>query len=840
MTSFCRADESAESICENNDKDCKTCINAHPSCAWCGEVGEATVTKFMKRCKTHSQIKASCKDSDGNVSKLITYPESHKEILKNLPFTNAGPDFFDNETNIGKTVIQMAPQNLTVKLRKGQSVKVNVTFRKVIDYPLDLYYVMDLSNSMGDDLEVLQRLGTTLFDDIKSKVTKNVQLGFGSFVDKVMMPYASTVEEQLRDPCTNQEGKASCAPPFGFRHQVNITGDADTFVKAINSTRISGNIDIPEGSLDALMQIAVCTEEIRWRPGATRVILLTTDASPHLAMDGKLAAILEANDMKCHMERGANSYLGPDALVYSKSKFMDYPSLGQLKEVFEINRIHSIYAVTAEVHDLYKPIEKLLNDAYVAKLLSDSSNIIPLINETYSELKKRIALATPTAPDNIEISYRVFCPGINQSEAVVSDKLQCDGVEIGNEVVFEFEFKAKDCPSERKPESIVLKSSSIQDEVVINIEYLCECECQSTAEPGSSKCNAVGSLTCGVCSCDAGKEGSLCQCSSTVNGVDVKESCKRPGSELYCEDAGTCECGKCERCIAPANGTYCECLTTGCPSNRDGVCGGADKGWCNNCPGKDQEKCVCLGEFSIRPSDKTCSCHPDQCRVRLSDALCSGRGNCSCDTCVCNEPQKWSGRYCETCTDPSCTGVDMSCAGDTIRKCAACKHRKDDCTEACPSNSFIVYAKEPRFPDCSGCTPTSTTWDCKECAKFSSTQKTATSCKEEQSDGCTYEYKVYWLKSNQFQVYVKKYNYEDDCPQPVDPVYIVLPVVGGILIFGIIALIIWKLYINHRDRVQYEDFLEEQKRRKWTKGENPIFAKPEQKFSNPMFDGKED
>ena len=33
---------------------------------------------------------------------------------------------------------------------------INITFRRVVDYPLDLYYVMDLSNSMRDDLETLQ------------------------------------------------------------------------------------------------------------------------------------------------------------------------------------------------------------------------------------------------------------------------------------------------------------------------------------------------------------------------------------------------------------------------------------------------------------------------------------------------------------------------------------------------------------------------------------------------------------------------------------------------------------------------------------------------------------
>lgn len=54
-----------------------------------------------------------------------------------------------------------------------------------------------------------------------------------------------------------------CAPPFGFRHQLAITGNATDFQKAVEGTRVSGNIDIPEGSFDALMQIAVCEEVSR-------------------------------------------------------------------------------------------------------------------------------------------------------------------------------------------------------------------------------------------------------------------------------------------------------------------------------------------------------------------------------------------------------------------------------------------------------------------------------------------------------------------------------------------------------------------------------------------------
>jgi len=41
--------------------------------------------------------------------------------------------------------------------------------------------------------------------------------------------------------------------------------------------------------------------KIGWRKEATHLVVVTTDASFHMALDGKLAAILEANDMNCHL-----------------------------------------------------------------------------------------------------------------------------------------------------------------------------------------------------------------------------------------------------------------------------------------------------------------------------------------------------------------------------------------------------------------------------------------------------------------------------------------------------------------------------------------------------------
>jgi len=63
------------------------------------------------------------------------------------------------------------------------------------DYPVDLYYLMDLSKSMEDDKEKLSALGDLLSATMRN-ITSNFRLGFGSFVDKVLMPYVSTIPKK--------------------------------------------------------------------------------------------------------------------------------------------------------------------------------------------------------------------------------------------------------------------------------------------------------------------------------------------------------------------------------------------------------------------------------------------------------------------------------------------------------------------------------------------------------------------------------------------------------------------------------------------------------------------
>ena len=72
---------------------------------------------------------------------------------------------------------------------------MNLEFKQAEDYPVDLYYLLDLSQSMSDDLEKLQKLGKKLGEEMKN-ITRDFRLGFGSFVDKTVMPYISTVPKK--------------------------------------------------------------------------------------------------------------------------------------------------------------------------------------------------------------------------------------------------------------------------------------------------------------------------------------------------------------------------------------------------------------------------------------------------------------------------------------------------------------------------------------------------------------------------------------------------------------------------------------------------------------------
>lgn len=75
-----------------------------------------------------------------------------------------------------------------------ETFNISLTYKHMANYPADIYYMMDGSKSMADDKDMLHSVGKELAEGMK-KITSNLQLGFGIFVDKPVLPYVSTMSK---------------------------------------------------------------------------------------------------------------------------------------------------------------------------------------------------------------------------------------------------------------------------------------------------------------------------------------------------------------------------------------------------------------------------------------------------------------------------------------------------------------------------------------------------------------------------------------------------------------------------------------------------------------------
>lgn len=68
----------------------------------------------------------------------------------------------------------------------GEAQKFALKFKRAEDYPIDLYYLMDLSFSMKDDLENVKNLGTHLMTEMQ-KITSDFRIG--KETQRIFPPY---------------------------------------------------------------------------------------------------------------------------------------------------------------------------------------------------------------------------------------------------------------------------------------------------------------------------------------------------------------------------------------------------------------------------------------------------------------------------------------------------------------------------------------------------------------------------------------------------------------------------------------------------------------------------
>ncbi|XP_036400959.1 integrin beta-2-like isoform X1 [Megalops cyprinoides] len=747
---------------------CADCIRSGPFCMWCKQpnftkTGEPDAT----RCDTWSLLaEKGCLESN------IISPKSHHIPVEDRPLSKATPS---------QQPVQLRPQEVKLALRPGLPYTFQFNFKRAEDYPVDLYYLMDLSYSMKDDLLKVKRLGRDLWTAL-GKTTSRARIGFGAFVDKTVLPFTDTNQKKLKKPCPEEE--QYCQPPFGYRHVLNLTDKYDLFNEMVASQHISGNLDPPEGSLDAIMQAAVCGDKIGWG-NSTRLLVLTTDAGFHMAGDGKLGSILLPNDCECHLDEN---------LMYSKSNKLDYPSVGQVARKLAENNIQPIFAVTSNMEQIYRKLKEIIPKSEVGVLSDDSSNVVTLIENAYKSLSSNVIVTHEALPQHVTVTYTSNCANGHQP----SPQGTCDNVGLDKEVEFNVTVTAKQCIDET---SFLIGALGFTEKMKVSLTTQCNCECDEPKNASHPGCNGHGQIVCGMCSCNAGYLGQRCECHvGDKDESHLRAACQKDnGTE--CSGLGECVCGVCQ-CHTSEDGKtiygkYCECDDKSCEVHHNKLCGGHGKCDCGTCKcdqGYQGSACQC--------EKSTKSCTPTN-----ASQVCYGRGDCLCNMCQCKEGYKPP--FCK-----ECPGCPSPCAA--AASCIECLGFQTgplskNCSESC---SHIQH---------------------KMVDKLMKRHTSKKHCKERDVENC---WMVFTMEEQDgFNSYMAEIQTERECPEPPNVARIIGGAFMGVALVGIIILAIIKAIIYMRDRKEYKKFLKEQQKSRW-KNANPLFSAATTTVQNPFFSGE--
>ncbi|XP_015190709.1 PREDICTED: integrin beta-PS-like [Polistes dominula] len=792
----------SESICASQET-CGKCLQT-PKCVWCstntfGQNGQ--IVRCVTREKLLKEGDLWCKKDD------VVDIQNSMTIIENLTLSSIK----------GKNPVQIQPQRIKLRLRKDEEYRIILKYSQAEDYPVDLYYLMDLSYTMKAYKNKLSELAVKLQSAMK-KLTSNFRLGFGSFIDKAVLPMNHIEKEWLQNPCYG--GYTTCAPAYGFKHQLSLTENAKLFQEEVRKTETSGNIDLPEGSFDALMQAIVCSKEIGWRDKARHLLVLSTDDTFHLAGDGKLAGIVEPNDCQCHLDKQG---------YYSHSLLQDYPTIAQIVKQSQEHNINIIFALptkkNSDSYRLYQNLSEIIRGSSIDTMEGNGQNIVALISRQYEQLVSSVSMMD-NKPNFINVKYYSRC--LNATEKLMEWQ-ECGGLRVGNVIEFEIVLKAFECPknlSERH-QVLEIRPLGINESLTVDIEILCDCPCEEkeNSELNSVKCREKGTLTCGICFCNDGFYGKQCECKGQEfdsSSQNVTEDCKASNtSNEICSGHGACKCGVCN-CMKRENpqeifyGKYCECDNFSCKRSGDEVCGKHGKCECGRCncrPGFSGETCDC------KETNSTCIL-PSTNKVGKSSTICSGRGDCICGKCHCHEKDKirYSGEFCEEC--PNCPG--QRC--EELKDCVECMAygtgplaQNGTCNCYYQINIVDVVEEDPEN-------------DYKLDTHY---------CRTDGDGGCFFAFKYEYVgkgenKDKMIKILVQK---KPECPVPIDVFGVALGVAISVILAGLLIILIWKMVTMVHDKREYEKFERERVLARWNRSDNPLYKHAVSTFNNPTFKG---
>ncbi|XP_068119377.1 integrin beta-4 isoform X1 [Hyperolius riggenbachi] len=642
---------------------------------------------------------------------------------------------------------QVYPQHMSMRLRAGEEHTFEYRVFEPLDTPVDLYILMDFSYSMSDDLENLKKMGESL-SNVISKMSTNYTIGFGKFVDKVTVPQTDMRKEKLKQPWPDS------TPPFSFRNVIRLTNNINEFRDKLMQEKISGNLDAPEGGFDAILQTAVCKDQIGWRDGSTHILVFSTESAFHYEADGMnvLDGILKRNDEHCHLNSSGH---------YTYDTEQDYPSVPTLVRLLAKNSIIPIFAVTDYSYSYYVKLRTYFTLAEIGVLNEDSSNIVQLLEEAFGKIRSRMYIKDENTPRALDISV--------SSDSVMTSANDSETFQVTRGKVGSFNVKVKaletvggqsvcTLPGQDQSGNVVLKPSTFSNGLQIDASVICDvCPCELIKEMNSPKCNGNGHFACGRCECKDQWRGEFCNCSSGQS-VD-SQSCIAPGGKEICSGRGECLCGVCQ-CYTDSpdrqyQGAFCQYNNFQCPRSGGLMCNGRGNCFMGGCvcqSGWEGDGCQCP------ISNQTC--------LDRNGGLCNNRGRCVCGRCECDSEDQYTDALCEYSSSLRLLG-----ACEEVRTCVQCQAWRTGEKKGKPCEECEIKIK---MVD--------------ELTKVD--ERTEKCAFRDEEDDCTYHYTVEGMGSvlTNYTVLVQK---KKECP-PGAFLWLIPLLIFLMLLLGLLLLLCWK------------------------------------------------
>jgi hypothetical protein len=297
-----------------------------------------------------------------------------------------------------------------VRLPLDGSLRVPV----VVDIPeTDLVLLQDLSGSYRDDIEKLREVA----QDITEILPGSVGYGVASFVDKPVTPFGG-------------EGD------YVYQTELGVTTNPESFLSAIAGLELGAGGDLPESQIEALLQLARRNDEIKFRSGSRRVVVLTTDADFHKAGDYTRNPVDSPSGTPVPPNNGDGSLEG------GTGEKEDYPSVAQVKDALEDADISPIFLVTGE--QPFQTYENLVTDlerGLVLELAENSANIVTQIRKGIETLNQVLVTNDPSNvvesinPEQLELELD---PAENFLFEVNLQNPGANGIQVGVTGIGEF------------------------------------------------------------------------------------------------------------------------------------------------------------------------------------------------------------------------------------------------------------------------------------------------------------------------------------------------------------------------------------------------------------------